>query len=98
MRITGVSLSSLYNKARDSFYVKYRKNSKVSGYQIEYSTSKSFSNYKIVTTKGASTLSKTVGNLKRGRTYYVRVRGYKTISGTRYYSTWLAVKSVKISK
>ena len=36
--------------------------------------------------------------LTKGKTYYVRVRSYKTVSGTKYYSAWSSKKSVKISK
>ncbi len=46
----------------------------------------------------ASTVSKTISSLTKGKTYYVRIRTYKTVSGTKYYSAWSSTKSVKISK
>ena len=78
--------------------VKWGKNSKATGYQIQYSTGSSFSSYKTVTVSGASSVSRVIGSLTKGKTYYVRVRAYKTVSGTKYYSAWSAKKSVKISK
>ena len=45
-----------------------------------------------------STVSKVISSLTKGKTYYVRVRTYKTVSGTKYTSAWSASKKVKISK
>ena len=46
--------------------------------------------------KNAATTSKTFTGLKKGKTYYVRIRAYRTDGGKKYYSAWSAVKSVKI--
>ncbi|MCC8168015.1 MAG: fibronectin type III domain-containing protein [Clostridiales bacterium] len=98
VRLTTVTLSSVKNTSSKKITVKWKKNSKASGYQIQYSTSKSFSSSKKVTVSGASKLSKKIGSLKKGKTYYVRVRAYKkTSSGTKYYSAWSSKKSVKIT-
>ncbi|MBR1749647.1 MAG: hypothetical protein IJ740_02015 [Ruminococcus sp.] len=77
--------------------VTYKKVSGVTGYQVTYSTSKKFtkSTTKTATIKGVSKLSKTVKSLKKGKTYYVKVRTYKTVSGTKYYSAYTAVKKIK---
>ncbi len=59
-----------------------------SGYQIQYSRSKSFKDYK---TKSISDYKKntvTLTGLKSKATYYVRVRTYKTVNGKKYYSNW----------
>ncbi|MCD8334425.1 MAG: hypothetical protein LUC35_03550, partial [Clostridiales bacterium] len=63
-----------------------------------YSTSSSFSSYKTVTVTSYKTVSKTISKLTKKKKYYVRVRAYKTVSGTKYYSAWSGNKSVKISK
>ena len=79
--------------------VKWGKNAKANGYQIQYSTDKTFkSGNKAVTVTGASTVSKVIGNLTKGKTYYVRIRTYKTVGSAKYWSVWSAAKSVKISK
>ncbi|MCD8217115.1 MAG: hypothetical protein LUD01_03565 [Clostridiales bacterium] len=51
-----------------------------------------------MTVSGAFSTSKAVSSLTKGKKYYVRVRTYKTVSGTKYYSAWSSAKSVKISK
>ena len=66
-----------------------------SGYQIQYSTSKSFSSKSTKTIKSCKTTSKTITGLKSKKKYYIRIRTYKTVSGVKYYSSWSAVKSVK---
>ena len=99
VRMTAVSLSSVKNSSSKKMTVKWAKNSKATGYQIQYSTSSSFaSGNKTVTVSGASSTSKVISSLTKSKTYYVRIRAYKTVSGTKYYSAWSSKKSVKISK
>lgn len=79
--------------------VKWKKTANVSGYQIQYSTDKNFrKGAKTVTVKGKSKTSGTIKKLKEKKTYYVRVRSYKTVSKVKYYSAWSKAKKVKIKK
>lgn len=90
---TSVSKLSAGSK---KFTVKWKKlTTQTTGYQIQYSTSKKFSGAKTVTVKKNSTTSSTVKKLKAKKTYYVRVRTYKTVSGKKYYSSWSKAKSIK---
>ena len=65
------------------------------GYQYQWSTSKNFKkNYLTKTTKKTSV---TISTSKSRKTYYVRVRAYKTHSnGKKYYGKWSTVKKVKV--
>jgi hypothetical protein len=66
----------------------------ISGYQIQYSTSKTFKASKTKSKKvGRYKTFTTIKNLKSGKKYYVRIRTYKTVSGKTYYSTWSTTKS-----
>lgn len=94
----GTSLSSLTNVKGKKLTVKWKKNANVTGYQIQYSTSSKFTNATTVTVKNAKTLSKTISKLKKNKKYYVRIRTYKTVSGTKYKSAWSSAKSKKITK
>lgn len=78
--------------------VTYKKVSGVTGYQVTYSTSSKFTDKttKTTTVKGVSKLSKTVKSLKSGKTYYVKVRSYKTVDGKKYYSDYTKVKKIKV--
>ena len=52
---------------------------------------------KTVKLKGAKTVSNTQAKLKK-KTYWVRLRSYKTVSGKTIYSSWSKVKKVAIKK
>ena len=66
------------------------------GYEIQYSTKKSFSSKKTVTVKGYSKTSKKISKLKKKKKYYVRIRTYYPNGDTGYiYSKWSATKTVK---
>ncbi len=72
-----------------------KKSTQVTGYQIQYSTSKSFKSYKTKTISSYKTTSATLTGLSAKKTYYVRVRTYKTVAGKKYYSGWSTIKSIK---
>ncbi len=91
------TLKSAKSSSSKKMTVKWKKVSGVTGYQIQYSTNKNFkSGNKTVKVSGASKVSKTISKLKKGKTYYVRVRTYKKVSGTTYYSSWTSKKKVKV--
>ena len=93
------AISTLTNSAASKMTVKWGKNTKATGYQIQYNTSKTFaSGNKTANVTKAATVSKIIGSLTKGKTYYVRIRTYKTVESTKYWSTWSPAKSVKISK
>ena len=85
-------------KAKKAFKVKWKKKSGIAGYQIMYSTSKSFKKgkeTKTVKIKKASTTSKKIKKLKKKKKYYVKIRTYKKVNGKTYYSKWSKVRTVK---
>lgn len=72
-----------------------KKSSQITGYQIQFSTSKKFTNAKINTISSYKTTKTTLKSLSAKKTYYVRVRTYKTVGKTKYYSGWSTYKYVK---
>lgn len=77
----------------------WNKIANVSGYQVQYSISSTFAfGNKAILVKGVSNLSQVITGLAKNKTYYVRVRTFKTVAGTNWYSNWSAQKSVKIGK
>ena len=68
------------------------------GYQIQYSTDKNFKkDYKTLTLSNKTT-SKKVTKLKASKKYFVRIRTYKTVGSTKYYSAWSTAKPVTTKK
>lgn len=92
-------LKSAKNAKGKKIVVKWKKNTAGNGYQIQYSTSKKFAKgNKTKTISKNKTTSYTIKKLKKKKTYYVRIRTYKKVSGKTYYSGWSSVKKVKIKK
>ena len=91
-------LSSVKNVKTCSMQVKWGKNSKVTGYQLQISTNKKFSKSKKSFYINDNTTSSTkIYNVKKHKIYYVRVRNYITApNGKSYYSKWSSSKKVSI--
>ena len=82
--------------AKKALTVKWTKKApQISGYQIQYSTTKSFKSYKTKTVSSYKTTSTKLTGLSAKKTYYVRVRTYKTVNGKKYYSGWSTIKYKK---
>ena len=97
-RVSRPAISSLKNSASKKMTVKWGKNTKANGYQIQYSLKSNFASPKTVTIGKNTIVSKVIGSLTKGKKYYVRIRSYKTMSGKKHYSAWSALKSVTIKK
>ena len=80
---------------KKGFAVKWTKDTNVTGYQIQYDVKSDLKSAKSAYVKSNSTYKKTISGLKAKKTYYVRVRSYKTVGGVKYYGSWSAVKSIK---
>lgn len=66
---------------------------KVTGYEICYATSSKFKNAK---TKTTTKTTETLKSLTSGKTYYVRVRAYKKVSGKKIYGAYSKTIKVKV--
>ena len=96
----GTSISGKVKAQRRGFLVKWKKQTKnMAGYQVQYSTSRKFTK-KATVTKSVkkSAVKLNVKRLKANKKYYVRVRVYHKVKGSKYYSGWSKVKSVKTKK
>ncbi len=75
-------ISSLQSKGSTALRVKWRRDSKVTGYMIQYSTNQNFkSKVKTETVDENDITATTITGLKRGKTYYVRMCAYKMSDG-----------------
>ena len=86
------------NSAARKVTVKWTRNSKTNGYQVQYSLKKNFKGAKSVKAVKNRIVSKVISKLTKGKVYYVRVRAYKKVGGQTYYSAWSTVKKVRIRK
>ena len=81
---------------KKSAVIKWKKKAGVTGYQVQYSTSKSkLSKGKKITVKKANKTSTTIKKLKKGKKYYFRIRTYVKEDGKTVYSKWSTAKKSK---
>ena len=76
--------------------VSWKKDKKASGYEITYSTKKSFKGKKTIVVKSNKTTSKVVKKLTSKKKYFVKVRSYKQVRKTKTYGAYSKVKTVKV--
>ncbi|MBR7060152.1 MAG: fibronectin type III domain-containing protein [Eubacterium sp.] len=88
-------ISSAKSGASKRISVNWKKVSGASGYQVMWSTTSNFSsNYKSVYVSGKS-LSTVLTTAQSNKTYYVKVRAFKTRNNKKLYSPWSSKLSVK---
>ncbi len=98
VRLTAGSLTSAKNSSAGKLAVRWKKNAKATGYQVQWSRSSSFKSKTSKKVTGSSSKKYTISGLSKGKTYYVRVRPYKKVSGKTYYAAWSSSKKVKVKK
>ncbi len=89
-------LSKVVSSKKKTATISWKEVARAEGYQLTYSTSKSFKSAKSVTIKGNIT-SKTIKKLTVGKKYYFKVCAYRTLKEN-VYGSYSKVKSVKIKR
>ena len=96
----GTALSTV-KKNKTKATVKWKKqsakmpSSRITGYQIRYSTKQNMKGAKTVSVNGYGKTSKTIKGLKKNQKYYFQIRTYATSKKGTIYSTWSKKKAVK---
>ena len=90
------TLKSVKKTGTKKAKLNWKKVKAASGYEIYMSTKKSSGYKKIKTIKKAKTVTFTKSGLKKKKTYYFKVRTYRTANGVTYYGNYSNVKKVKI--
>jgi len=92
VRLARKSITTLVADGPKSCLVYWNTNSKANGYQIR--VTRNGNTFKTFTISGKDTMSAQLTGMKTGVKYGVKIRSYKTVSGTKYYSAWSPVKYV----
>ena len=93
-----VSGLTVKNKKKKKMIISWRWKANVSGFQIQYAQNKKFTKKKKNKSVGKWTDKTTISKLKKGKTYYVRIRAYKKSSSRKIYGKWSKIKKIKIKK
>lgn len=89
-------LKSVKSKQAKKIQVKWQKIESAEGYEIQYAQNSKFKKAKKAIVKNAGTLQKKIAGLKKGKKYYVRVRAYSNLNGTKSYTDWSKKKTVRV--
>ena len=89
-------LKSVKSKQAKKIQVKWQKIESAEGYEIQYAQNSKFKKAKKAIVKNADTLQKKIAGLKKGKKYYVRVRAYSNLNGTKSYTDWSKKKTVRV--
>ena len=81
-----------------AFFIDWAQKGSATGYEIQYATNSKFTGAKKATITNNKTDKTTVSKLSANKKYYVRVRSYTTVKGTKYYGAWSATKTVTTKK
>ena len=81
-----------------AFFIDWAQKGSATGYEVQYATNSKFTGAKKVTITNNKTDKTTISKLSANKKYYVRVRSYTTVNGTKYYGAWSATKSVTTKK
>ena len=96
IKIERVKLQKPVNMRGGKIKLRWKRNSGVKGYQITYADNKKFKRAKKKTT-GKNTF--TIKKVKKGKTYYVKIRAYKLDSAKRkVYGKYSRIQKLKIHR
>ncbi|MBR5825732.1 MAG: fibronectin type III domain-containing protein [Clostridia bacterium] len=84
--------------AETSVALSWDKTKGADGYLIHYSLYSNYGNKKSVNVSGGTTVGKTLKNLENGKTYYIRIKAYKEVSGKKVYSDKWSERRVRVDK
>lgn len=90
------TLKSVKKSGSKKMKLTWKKVSGATGYQVYMSTKKKSGYKKVATIKKNKTVSYTKKSLKKGKTYYFKIRTYKKVGKTTYYGSYSNVKKLKM--
>lgn len=93
-----VKLNSVKNTKGRKAVLKWKKVKNADGYVVYRATKKNGKYAAVKTINKGKTVTFTNKNLKKGKTYYYKIKAYKKVNGKKALGQFSAVKSVKIKK
>ena len=95
----GLKITKLTNKKGGKLVVRCNMINGAALYQVQYADNRKMKNSKYVNGRGMGTTKFTIKRLKKGKTYYVRVRPWDyDFAIKKIYGKWSKIKKIKIKK
>lgn len=90
-----MTLGTPKSPAKKTILIKWTKDRSVTGYQVQLCQKNNFKTGTLSRNFGVKVVKTKIYPVKK-KTWYVRIRSYKTVRKTNYYGAWSAVKKVKV--
>lgn len=90
------TLNSVKKAGTGKMKLTWKKVSSATGYQVYMSTKKNSGYKRVATIKKNKTVTYTKKSLKKGKTYYFKIRTYKKVGKTTYYGSYSNVRKLKM--
>ena len=90
-----MTIKKAKSSAKRTMMITWAKDKTVTGYQVMLSMNKNFKKFSVSRNFKAKVTKQKITSLK-SKTWYVRMRAYKTVGGKPVYGVWSNVKKVKI--
>ena len=90
-----MTITKVRSSAKRTMLITWKKDKTVTGYQVQISLKKNFKKFTVSRNFKAKVTKQKITSLK-SKTWYVRMRSYKTVSGKPVYGIWSDVKKVKV--
>lgn len=81
-----------------AFFIDWAQKGSATGYEVQYATNSKFTGAKKLDVANNKTDKITISKLSANKKYYVKVRSYTLVKGTKYFGEWSVVKSVTTKK
>ena len=93
-----VKLKSVKASGKKKLIVRWKWVSGQDGFQVQYALNRGFSKGKKNVNVSKDLSEKIIKKLKSKKTYFVRIRAYKTVFGKKVYGKWSNVKKCKVNQ
>ena len=98
IRLSRPVIASITNSGAGKMTVRWDKNAKASGYQVQYSLRSDFRTFKTVNVNSAAAAAKMISGLTKSGTYYVRIRSFQASGSAKSFSSLSRARKVTIRK
>lgn len=93
------TVTGITNPSKGNVVLRWKKETKLKGFEIQYSVNRKFSSgAKKVSIPSGNASALRIKQLKKGKTYYFRMRSYCMAEEKKLYSSWSSVRSMKVKK
>ena len=92
--LSPAKISAASKTSSKKYKLTWEKNTKATGYELQYSANSNMKKAKKLNIKGAKNITRTISKPSANKKYYVRVRSYIKVGKRTWYSDWSEIKVI----